>query len=174
MVGKRAVTRFNFIDSLTETGRITAMIMFIMIGAMIFGYFLTISKIPMKIAEQIAGLAVSRYVILSCILLLFIFLGCLMDTLAIIMLCVPIFYPVILALGFDPIWFGVIMVRVSEIGLITPPVGINVYTLKGVAKDVPLETIFKGIFPFLIADLISLPILIAFPEISLFLPSLMG
>ncbi|MDI6755264.1 MAG: TRAP transporter large permease [Thermodesulfobacteriota bacterium] len=174
MLGKGAVARSNFTDSLVETGRITAMIMFIMLGAMIFGYFLTISKIPMDMAEWIAGLAVSRYIILAAILLLFIFLGCLMDTLAIIMLCVPIFYPVILALGFDPIWFGVIMVRVSEIGLITPPVGINVYTLKGVAKDVPLETIFKGIFPFLITDIVSLPILIAFPQISLFLPSLMG
>jgi C4-dicarboxylate transporter DctM subunit len=174
MVGKRAITRPNFIDSLTETGRITAMIMFIMLGAMIFGYFLTISKIPMNMAERIAGLPVSRYVILTSILFLFIFLGCLMDTLAIILLCVPIFYPVILTLGFDPIWFGVIMVRISEIGLITPPVGINVYTLKGVAKDVSLETIFQGIFPFLVADLISLPILIAFPQISLFLPSLMG
>ncbi|MBM3211992.1 TRAP transporter large permease [Candidatus Poribacteria bacterium] len=174
MVGKRAFTRSNFIDSLMETGGITAMIMFIMLGAMIFGYFLTISKIPMDMAEQIAGLPVSRYIILTGILLLFIFLGCLMDTLAIILLCVPIFYPVILALGFDPIWFGVIMVRISEIGVITPPVGINVYTLKGVAKDVPLENIFKGIFPFLIADFVSLPILIAFPQISLFLPSLMG
>ena len=96
-----------------------------------------------------------------------------MDTLAIILLVVPIVFPAILKLGFDPIWFGVIMARISEIGLITPPVGLNVYVIKGVAKDVPLATIFKGIVPFLIADFVGVILLIAFPKISLFLPNLL-
>ena len=96
-----------------------------------------------------------------------------MDALAIVMLVVPIIFPVILAMGFDPIWFGVIMVRVVEIGIITPPVGINVYVIKGVAKDVPLFTIFRGIVPFLIADILGIAILVLFPQISLLLPRLM-
>jgi TRAP-type C4-dicarboxylate transport system permease large subunit len=99
--------------------------------------------------------------------------GCFMDSLAMITLTVPILYPVILKLRFDPIWFGVIIVLVCEMGVITPPVGINVYVIKGVAEDVPLETIFKGIWPFLIAEIICTIILIFFPPIALFLPSFM-
>jgi len=173
ILAKRRITRRNFTEALLETGRTTAMVMFIMLGAMIFGYFLTISRIPMDMAEWVARLPINRYLILGSILLVFIFLGCVMDTLAIIMLVVPVVFPVILALGFDPIWFGVIMVRVSEIGLITPPVGLNVYVIKGIAPDVPLFTIFRGIVPFLMADIVGVALLISFPQISLFLPSLM-
>jgi TRAP-type C4-dicarboxylate transport system permease large subunit len=100
-------------------------------------------------------------------------LGCMMDTLAIIMLVVPIIFPTMMKLGFDPIWLGVIMVKVSEIGLITPPVGLNVYVVKAAAPDVPLTTIFKGVFPFLIADIINTFVLILFPQLSLWLPSMM-
>ena len=95
-----------------------------------------------------------------------------MDALALITLTIPILYPVILALGFDPIWFGVIIVLVTEMGVITPPVGVNVYVIKGIAEDVPLETIFKGIIPFLIALIVTIGILMGFPQIATFLPSL--
>jgi TRAP-type C4-dicarboxylate transport system permease large subunit len=104
---------------------------------------------------------------------MYIFLGMFLDALAMMLLTMPIVFPIIVSLGFDPIWFGVIFVRIGEIAVITPPVGINVYVIKGVAKDVPLETIFQGIFPFLIADLINLAILVAFPQISLFIPNTM-
>ena len=96
-----------------------------------------------------------------------------MDSLALITLSIPVLYPVIQTLGFDSIWFGVIIVLVGEMGVITPPVGINVYVIKGVAPDVPLETIFRGIFPFLGALIVCIAILIAFPQIALFLPSFM-
>jgi len=96
-----------------------------------------------------------------------------MDSLAMVTLTIPVMYPVILKLGFDPIWFGVIIVLVSEMGVITPPVGVNTYVIKGVAKDIPLETIFRGIFPFLAAEAVCAIILIAFPIIATFLPSFM-
>jgi len=127
----------------------------------------------MDIAAWLSALSVNRYLILMGILFIFLVLGCIMDTLAIILLVVPIVYPAILELGFDAIWFGVMMVRLSELGLITPPVGLNVYVIYGVVKDVSLGTIFKGIVPFLLADVVMVTLLIAFPQISLFLPSLM-
>jgi C4-dicarboxylate transporter DctM subunit len=174
MVIKRKLTPSNITGALFETGHTTAMVFFIFIGATIFGYLLAVSQLPMKVAAWIVSLPLNRYAILGGILLIFIFLGCIMDTLAIILLVVPIIFPAILRLGFDPIWFGVIMVRISEIGLITPPVGLNVYVIKGVAPDIPLSTIFRGVMPFLLADIIAVTLLIAFPQISLFLPSLMG
>ena len=169
---KGEFSRQNIAAALFESGQTTAMVFFIFIGATIFGYLLAVSQLPMQISGWVAGLPLSRFGILTGILLIFIFLGTIMDTLAIIMLVVPIVFPAILELGFDPIWFGVIMARISEIGLITPPVGLNVYVIKGVAQDVPLSTIFKGIVPFLIADCVGVTLLIAFPEISLFLPNL--
>lgn len=170
---KRRLTLRRLGDALLETCQTTAMVMFIMIGAMILGYFLAVTRIPMDMANWAAGLTLNRYVILAAILLVFMVLGCIMDTLAIIMLVVPVVFPVILALGFDPIWFGVIMAMVSEMGLITPPVGLNVYVIKGIAKDVPLFTIFRGVIPFLVADALAISIIVIFPQIALVLPSLM-
>lgn len=170
---KRKLNLANVGRALMETGQTTAMVFFIFIGATIFGYLLAVSQLPMQVAAWMTSLPFSPYVILAGILLIFIVLGTVMDTLAIIMLVVPIVFPSILKLGFDPIWFGVIMARISEIGLITPPVGLNVYVIKGVAKDVPLSTIFKGVIPFLIADLVGITLLIAFPQISLLLPNLL-
>ena len=126
-----------------------------------------------ELATFIGSLALNRYLILMFILLFYILLGCVMDSLAIILLTVPIFFPLVLALGFDPIWFGIIIVRVTEIGLITPPVGLNVYIIKGVAKDVPMYTIFRGILPFLAADICHVVLLVAVPQLSLFLPGFM-
>ena len=173
MLTKGKLSRRNLVGALFETGQTTAMVFFIFIGATIFGYLLAVSKLPMEVAAAIAALPLNRYFILSGILFMFVVLGCIMDTLAIILLVVPIVFPAILELGFDPIWFGVLMVRISEIGLITPPVGLNVYVIKGVAADVPLTTIFRGVVPFLIADFVAVGLLIAFPQICLFLPNLM-
>ncbi|MCL6476930.1 MAG: TRAP transporter large permease [Peptococcaceae bacterium] len=158
---------------LLGTGRTTAMIFVILIGAYIFGYFLTVTKIATSLAEFISTLPAPPTIILISILIVYIILGCIMDSLAMIMLTVPIFYPVIISLGFDPIWFGVIMVVVMEQALITPPVGMNVYVIGGVAKDVPLDTIFKGILPFWLAIIVLIAILIAVPQLALFLPSIM-
>jgi C4-dicarboxylate transporter, DctM subunit len=123
-------------------------------------------------ATSVSSLPVNRYVVLLFIVIVYLILGCLMDSLAIVLLTVPVFFPLILQLGFDPIWFGVIVTRVTEMGMITPPVGMNVYVIHGITK-VPMPTIFRGIFPFLIADVAELAFLIAIPEISTFLPSLM-
>ena len=145
----------------------------ILIGAMIFGYFLAKTGIPYELAGLVAGLPLSRYIIMAAILFMYIVLGCMMDSLAMIVLTVPVLYPIILALGFDPLWFGIIIVRVVEIGMITPPVGLNVYVIKGVAKDIPMGTIFRGIVPFLMADFCHVALLVAVPQLTLLLPSLM-
>ena len=162
-----------FHKALMETMQTTAMVFVIVIGAMIFGYFLAVSRLPFELASFVGSLPVSPYLILLCILVVYLMLGCILDTLAMVILTVPIFFPVILKLGFDPIWFGVVMVLVSEMGVITPPVGMNVYIIRGVADGVPLYTIFKGIIPFLVMMIICIGLVIVFPEIALFLPNLM-
>ncbi len=172
-LGRKMVTRQNFSASLADTAKTTGMCFLMLIGAMIFNYFLAVSRLPFQLADYASGLTVNRYIILGIILLIYLFLGAIMSGLAMIMLTVPIFFPVIIALGFDPIWFGIIIVRMCEIGVITPPVGINVYIMTGVAKDIPMTTIFKGIFPFLIADIVHVVLLVAIPQIALFLPGLM-
>jgi len=171
---RRMLTWRGLLDSLIETTRITAMVFVIVTGATIFGHFMAVTRVPFELSEWVSGLAVSRYIIMVFIIFGYLIGGCFMDSLALITLTVPILYPVIVELGFNPIWFGVIIVLVGEMGVITPPVGINVYIIKGVAEDVPLETIFRGIFPFLIALVVCTIILIAFPEIALFLPSFMS
>ncbi|MDD3080661.1 MAG: TRAP transporter large permease [Desulfobacterales bacterium] len=169
---KRNLTWKGFIAALFETTRISCMILVIVAGATIFGHFLAVSRIPFDIANWISGFDLPPYVIMFFIILVYLVGGCFIDALALIMLTVPIFYPVITHLGYDPIWFGVIIVLITQIGIITPPVGINVYVVNGVARDVPLEVIFKGVVPFLIALIIGTFLLIPFPQIALYLPSL--
>jgi TRAP-type C4-dicarboxylate transport system permease large subunit len=149
------------------------MVFIIIMGAMMLGYFLSITRLPFEMASLIAELPVNRYIILVLILLLFAMLGCIMDSMAIVLLTVPIFFPVILRLNFDPIWFGILVVRVTEMGLITPPVGINVYIIKGISNE-PMGTIFRGVLPFIMADILHIALLMAVPQISLFLPSMMA
>lgn len=150
----------------------SCMILLLVAGATVFGRFLTVSRIPLELAQWAAMLPAPPVVILAVIMLIYILGGCFMDALSFLIITIPIFFPVIMQLGYDPIWFGVIIVVLLEMGAITPPVGINVYVIKGIAKDVPLETIFKGIVPFLIMMFVCLGILTAFPQIALFLPSL--
>ena len=162
-----------FKNSLVDTGKTTAMVFIIILGAMVLGYFLAVSRIPFELADSVSALVVNRYVILVLILLVYLVLGCVMDSMAIMLLITPIFFPLAMSLGFNPIWFGILITRVTEIGLITPPVGLNVYIIRGVAKDVPMQTIFQGIIPFLIADICEVALLISVPQLSLFLPGLM-
>lgn len=171
--GRRKLDWHAFKDSLFETLRNTAMILIIVLGAMILGYFLAISRVTFVIADTIAGMELNRYIVLTSILVFLLFLGTVLDAPAMILLVTPIFYPLATKLGFDPIWFGIIIVRMCEMALITPPVGLNVFVIKGVAKDVPMYTIFRGIIPFLIADIFHVVLLIVFPQLALFLPSMM-
>ena len=144
-----------------------------LIGALLFGYFLTVTQTPQKVTEFLTGLGLGRYGVLALIMLMYLVLGCLMDAMAMIILTVPIMFPVVTALGFDPIWFGIIIVMTVELGLIHPPVGMNVFVIKSVVPDVSFTTIFKGVIPFIITDIIRLIILIAFPILALYLPSKM-
>ena len=171
---KKRLSLKAFKDSLSTSIKTSVMVFTIILGAMLLGYFLTVTRIPFDLAGYVGSLHVNRYVILVLILLTFIVLGCVIETMAIILLTVPIFFPLIVQMGFDPIWFGILVVRATEIGLLTPPVGLNVFVIKGVAPDVPIGTIFKGIFPFLGADLCHVAILIAFPQIVLLIPNMMG
>ncbi|MFB3925469.1 MAG: TRAP transporter large permease [Syntrophales bacterium] len=163
----------GFVQSLNETTRVSCMILVIVAGATVFGHFLAVTRIPADIGEWVSGLQVAPFVIMGLIILVYLVLGCLMDSLAMIMLTIPIFYPVITSLGYDPIWFGVIIVIVTEMGVITPPVGINVYVVGGVARDVPLHIIFKGALHLLAAQIATAILLIMFPKIALFLPTFM-
>jgi len=149
----------------------TAMIFLIIIGANIFSSFLALTGIPFMLADGIVALALPRMVVLLMIIIVFVLLGCVMDCFAIMILMVPILFPILQAMNFNPIWFGVIMVIVLEVGLITPPVGMNVFVIKGAVPDVPLTTMFKGVWPFLIAAIICIGLLTLFPQIALFLPS---
>ena len=160
--------------SLFETTRTACMVMIIVTGAVIFGHFLAVTRIPFDLASWVAGLPLPRFVIMMVIIAVYLIGGCFIDALALILLTVPIFYPVILTLNYDPIWFGVIIVLVTQMGVISPPVGINVYVVKGVAPEIPLGTIFRGVIPFLVALVIGTLLLIAIPQISLFLPGLMN
>jgi len=167
------LTRAGVLQSLLETTRTTAAVFTILIGALLFGYFLTVTQTPQKVTEFLTGLGLGRYGVLTLIMLMYLVLGCLMDALAMIILTVPIVFPVIKELGFDPIWFGVIIVMTVELGLIHPPVGMNIFVIKSVVENVKISTIFYGVLPFIITDLLRLAILIAFPILATWLPSRM-
>jgi tripartite ATP-independent transporter DctM subunit len=170
-LGSGKMTWKSFAEALLETGRTTAMIFVIMIGAYFLGYFLSVTQLPTKLADIITNSNVNRYLIILGIYTVYIFLGCIMDSLAMILITAPIFYPGVIALGFDPIWFGVFIVLVINQGLLTPPVGMNCFVVRGITKDVPLHVIFKGIFPFWICILVAVTLILVFPDIVLFLPN---
>ncbi len=157
--------------SLLQATRTAAAVFTVLIGALLFGYFLTVTQTPQKVTEFLTSLGLGSYGVLALIMVMYLVLGCLMDAMAMIILTVPIIFPVVTALGFNPIWFGIIIVMTVELGLIHPPVGMNVFVIKSVVKDVSFATIFKGVIPFILTDLIRLVILIAFPIIALWLPS---
>ena len=171
---KRKLNGKKILNSLADACKNTAMLLLMLIGADIFSYFLTMSQIPFMLSDFVVGLPVSSAVTMWAILVVYIILGCIMPIIPAIILTIPIFLPVVTGLGYDPIWFGVIVVTMAEIGQITPPVGINVFALSGVAKDVPLGTIFKGILPFVGADIVRVALIFFFPALALWLPSLMG
>jgi tripartite ATP-independent transporter DctM subunit len=163
----------GFKDSLLDTGRATVMIFSIIVGVLIFVRFLAISGLPAAFSKAVVAMPIPPLLILFGMLGIFVFLGMFLDLIGMMLLALPIIFPAVVALGFDPIWFGVIVVKMGEICLITPPVGLNVYVVNSVAPDIPSQEIFMGIIPFLLMDFLTLAVLIIFPQISLFLPSLM-
>jgi len=166
--------RAGTLEALLSATRTAAAVFTVLIGALIFGYFLTITQVPQNLTAYVTELGLGRYQVLALIMVMYLVLGCLMDAMAMIILTVPIIFPVIVQLGFDPIWFGIIIVMTVELGLIHPPVGMNVFVIKSVVQDVSFTTIFKGVIPFVLTDLLRLVILIAFPVIALWLPGQMG
>lgn len=174
---RRQLTWKSFCEALYETLRTSCMVMMLIAGAVIFGKFMAVTRIPFNIATWIGEFNLPAVLVLMMVVMVYFVGGCFMDSLALVMLTVPIFYPLIQQLGYDAIWFGIIIVMVTEMGVITPPVGINVYVVYGVARSLPgsikLETIFKGIFPFMLAVLVGIIILMIFPQIILVLPNLM-
>lgn len=170
----RTMTWSIFTNCLMETVRTSAMIFTILIGAILFNNFLVLSAVPDAIGGWIEGLAVSKMAILVIILLIYLVLGCALDALAMILLTIPIFFPVIQKLGFDPIWFGIVIVMVVELGLITPPVGMNVFIIKGMAQEIPLGRIYSGVMPFVISLILLIILIVMVPEIATWLPSTMS
>ncbi|MBI4967973.1 MAG: TRAP transporter permease [Rhodospirillales bacterium] len=170
---RKKLDRKQLLTCLVDSVRTTASVFTILMGALIFGYFLTITQTPQKVTEFLTGLGLGTYGVLLVIMLMYLLLGCVMDAMAMIILTIPIVFPVIVALGFDPIWFGVIIVMTVELGLIHPPVGMNVFVIKSVVKDVKISTIFLGVIPFVVTDILRLGVLIAFPILATWLPSKM-
>ncbi len=161
-----------FVRVIKTSVKTAAMTFLILIGAAVFCNFLAITGLPGKLAAAIAGMNVSKYVVIAIMTLIYLFLGAIMDELPMIMLTVPIFLPIIRALGFDPIWFGIYVVLVMELGAITPPVGLNCFIISGVARDVSLGTIYRGCLPFCVTILAAIVVVTALPDIALILPRL--
>jgi len=164
----------GIVNSARDTVRTTCMIFAIVIGAMVFSYFLAITRLPIALADFVSTLPLPALGIMIIILLVYLVLGCFMDAFAMLIITIPIFFPAVLAMGFDPIWFGVILVMMIETAMITPPVGMNVYVISGVAPHIPLEDIFRGILMFMPAMIIAVLMLLFFPQIALLLPGTMG
>lgn len=170
---RRRFSRRGLAEALLESSRATAVVFAIVIGVALLARFLSLSGFSRELSGLVTQAPVGPYVIMVGIIGIYIFLGMFVDALGLMILTLPVLYPAVTALGFDPVWFGILVVRVIEIGLITPPVGMNCYVLKGAFPEVPLEDIFRGIWWFVIADLCNVALLIAFPQLVLFLPSLM-
>ncbi|MBP1707567.1 MAG: dicarboxylate transporter, DctM subunit [Chloroflexi bacterium] len=158
----------SLIDSLRDTG----MIFTIILGAFVFNAFLAVSTIPMEVATFVGNLGLPPLGIMIIIIFVYVILGCFIDTMSMVLLTIPIFFPVATSLGFNPIWFGIIIVLMCEISMITPPIGVNVFVIAGISRDIPMQTVFKGIIPFLAIELVFVALLVAFPQMALFLPSI--
>ena len=169
---RKRLTWARLVDAVYETFKTTGMIFGILFGALVFNAFITVTTIPMQLTGWVAGADLAPLAILLVILAVYFFLGMILDASAMMTLTVPLFFPLVTGLGYDAVLFGVLVVRMTEIALITPPVGMNVYVLSGVARDIPLSSIFRGTAPFVLADMIHVTLLIALPVLVLWLPSL--
>lgn len=172
-LARRALTWRTLLDALVESGRTTAMLFVILTGALMFAEFVNYTTMPNDLKTLVTTLNLSPIMVITAICIIYVLLGTAMEELSMILLTVPVFFPLVVHLGFDPIWFGILVIVVVEIGLISPPVGMNLFVLKALLPEVPTSTLFRGVLPFVVADIIRLGILIAFPAISLWLPSMM-
>jgi tripartite ATP-independent transporter DctM subunit len=170
---RRNVTIRDFGEVLVESARTTVMMIVILIGALLFATYINVAGVPTLIGQWVKNLDLAPIFVIFIIILIYVILGCLMESLSMMLLTVPVFYPVVAGMGYDLIWFGIVIITVIEIGLITPPIGLNVFVLRAVLPDIPMQTVFRGIFPFIYADIVRVTILVLFPAISLFLPSFM-
>lgn len=168
----RRITWKGIVSSVVETLKISSMVFFLVTGAIIFGRFLAVTRLPFMVADFASGLPVSPYIILAFILAIYLIGGCFVDSLGFLVLTIPIFFPLGMALGFDPIWYSIILTMVTTMGAITPPVGVNIYVVKALAPEIPLGTIFKSVSFFLVACIVSIIILIIFPQIILVIPGM--
>lgn len=172
-LSRKSISWRTLYEVLTETAHTSASLFFVVIGALIFSNFITRAEFPDYLLQFVQSYNLSPMLVIFMILGIYILLGCILESLSMMLLTVPIFYPLVQSLGFDLVWFGILVVVVTEISLLTPPVGLNVFVLSGVLKDVKTSTIFKGVTPFWIADIIRLTLLTLIPAISLFLPEVL-
>ncbi|MEC7489964.1 MAG: TRAP transporter large permease [Pseudomonadota bacterium] len=172
-LGRRRLTLRITLDALAETGRTTAMLLALLIGSLLFANFINVARVPNDIADWFAGMDVAPLTVVVICIAVYILLGCILESISMMLLTVPVFYPVMQTLGLDLIWFGIVVVVVIEISLITPPIGLNVFVLKSTLPEVPLTNIFRGVLPFIAADIVRITLIVAIPSISLFLPGLM-
>lgn len=171
---RRRLTRSNFLSCLGDTAQNTGLIFVIIIGASVFSYFATLSGLPAATVDWIEGLGLHPLLVILLLQVFYLVLGSIFDTIAAMVLTLPFVYPLVIGMGYDPIWWGVVNIVVIELGMITPPIGINVFVLHGMARDLPLSTIFRGVIPFIIADVARLLLLTLVPAISLWLPDKLG
>ncbi|MHB8763490.1 MAG: TRAP transporter large permease [Deferrisomatales bacterium] len=169
-LGRRRLSLKGFVLSVSETLRISSMVVLLITGAVLFGRFLTVTRMPFELADWAAGLQVPRGVILLVVLLIYLLGGCLMDALGFLVVTIPIFFPLAAALGYDPVWYTVVLTIVTTMGAVTPPVGVNVFIVSALAPEVPIHTIFRGVAYFLVAYALCVGLLMLFPEVVLFLP----
>jgi tripartite ATP-independent transporter DctM subunit len=169
---RKKLTWKGFVGSVIDTLRISCMIFLLVAGAVLFGRFLAVTRLPFVAAEWVASLPVSDWMILWSMLIIYVIGGCVMDALAFLLITVPIFFPVAQQLGYDPIWFGVIITLVTTLGAITPPVGISAYIVSGMAKDIPLSTVFKGVVWFIPSYIITMILIEVFPQLVTFFAAL--
>jgi C4-dicarboxylate transporter, DctM subunit len=171
---RRSLTRRVLSEVLLETARTTVAMFMLLIGAILFSNFLNISGMPLALSDWVGGLKVPPVAVIFAIVLIYLVLGCFLESISMMLLTVPVFFPIVQALGYDLIWFGIVVVVVIEIGLITPPIGLNIFMLHSMQPDVPMGNIFRGVAPFLVADAVRVTLFVLLPAIVLFLPNLMG
>jgi tripartite ATP-independent transporter DctM subunit len=172
-LARRRLTWKITVDALAETGRTTAMLLALLVGSLLFANFINVARVPNEIADWFASMEAHPLAVVVICIAIYIVLGCILESISMMLLTVPVFYPVMQTLGLDLVWFGIVVVVVIEISLITPPIGLNVFVLNAMLPEVPLTRIFRGVLPFIAADIVRITLIVAIPSLSLFLPRLM-
>ncbi|MCB1474778.1 MAG: TRAP transporter large permease [Rhodobiaceae bacterium] len=163
----------DFAGGMLETLMTTAMIFMVIWGVMTFVRFLAFTGLPASVTDAVIALPVEPWVILIAVIMMYLLMGMILDGIGMMMLTLPVVYPAMVGLGYDPIWFGILLVKLIEIGVVTPPVGLNCYVVNGIRPDIPLQDVFRGVFPFLVGEIVILAIIILFPDLVLFIPNMM-